>query len=120
MSGATSVTITGVREILALRTADIRDDLLPREADGSWPENPLSLVLGDTVALESIEFSRRSRRSTALLPDASANTLNGGLMVSRIAERAAVRQMIAPCFERAVRQVGEAEARQLRLDVRKQ
>ncbi len=31
--------------------------LLRRDEDGSWPENPLALVLGDTVALESIGFS---------------------------------------------------------------
>ena len=36
------VTIPSVLEILVLHTADIRADLLRREQDGSWPDNPLS------------------------------------------------------------------------------
>ena len=51
------VTIPSVQEILVLHTADIGADLLRREGDGSWPDNPLTLVLGDTVILQSIEFS---------------------------------------------------------------
>jgi len=51
------VTIPGVREILVLHTAEIRADLLRRDADGSWPDNPLTLTAGDTVTLESIDFT---------------------------------------------------------------
>jgi Uma2 family endonuclease len=51
------VTIPSVREILVLHAVDIRADLVRREQDGSWPDNPLSLALGDTVTLESIDFS---------------------------------------------------------------
>jgi hypothetical protein len=51
------VTIPSVLEILVLHTADIRADLLRREQDGSWPDNPLSLAPGDAMTLESIDFS---------------------------------------------------------------
>jgi Uma2 family endonuclease len=51
------VTIPSVWEILVLHTADIRADLLRREEDGTWPDNPLTLTLGDTVTLESINFT---------------------------------------------------------------
>jgi Uma2 family endonuclease len=51
------VTIPSVWEILVLETADIRVHLLRREEDGTWPDNPLTLTLGDTVTLESIDFT---------------------------------------------------------------
>lgn len=51
------VTIPSVREILVLHTADVRADLLRREDDGSWPDNPLVLTPNDTVTLESIGFA---------------------------------------------------------------
>ena len=35
----------------------IRADLLRREADGTWPDNPVSLTPGDAVRLESIDFT---------------------------------------------------------------
>ena len=50
-------TIPSVREILLPHTADIRADLLRRDEDGVWPDNPLTLTLGDTVTLESIDFT---------------------------------------------------------------
>jgi Uma2 family endonuclease len=50
-------TIPSVREILVLYTAEIRIDLPRREANGSWPDNPVPLRLGDVVTLESINFS---------------------------------------------------------------
>jgi Uma2 family endonuclease len=50
-------TIPSVWEILVLHTADIRADLLRREQDGGWPDNPIALTLGDDVALESIDFT---------------------------------------------------------------
>ena len=50
-------TIPSVWEILVLHTAAIRADLLRREEDGAWPDNPIALTLGDTVTLESIEFT---------------------------------------------------------------
>jgi Uma2 family endonuclease len=51
------VTIPSVREILVLHTATIRAELLRREGDGAWPDNPLSVEPGDAVTLESIGFS---------------------------------------------------------------
>jgi Uma2 family endonuclease len=35
----------------------VRADLLRREEDGTWPDNPLPLTLGDAVTLESIDFT---------------------------------------------------------------
>jgi Uma2 family endonuclease len=51
------VTIPSVWEILVLYTSDIRADLLRRQEDGAWPDNPLVLMAGDTVTLESIDFA---------------------------------------------------------------
>jgi Uma2 family endonuclease len=51
------VTIPSVREILVLHTAEIRADLLRRNEDGAWPDDPLTLAPGDTVTLESIDFT---------------------------------------------------------------
>lgn len=48
------VTIPSVVEILVLHTAEIRADLLCRQADDSWPDNPLVLTSGDQVELTSI------------------------------------------------------------------
>jgi hypothetical protein len=36
-----------VQEILVLRIAEIRADLLRRHPDGTWPERPLELRDGD-------------------------------------------------------------------------
>jgi hypothetical protein len=41
-------------------------------------------------------------------------------MTNRIEKRTAIREMITDCFERAVRQVGEPEARRLWLGVLRQ
>ena len=51
------VTIPSVLEILVLHTAEGRADLLRREAEGAWPDNPLPLTPGDVVTLESIGFT---------------------------------------------------------------
>ena len=51
------VTIPSVMERIVLHTAQVRADLLRREADGSWPDNPVSLTQGDSVTLESIDFT---------------------------------------------------------------
>ncbi len=51
------VTIPSLQEILVLHTAEIRADLLRRQADGTWPENPLTLTSGDDLTLESIAFT---------------------------------------------------------------
>jgi Uma2 family endonuclease len=51
------VTIPSVLEILVLHTAEFRADLLRREADGTWPDNPVSLTPGDAARLESIDFT---------------------------------------------------------------
>jgi Uma2 family endonuclease len=50
-------TIPSLWEILVLHTTDIPADLLRRDEDGMWPDNPLTLTLGDTVTLESINFT---------------------------------------------------------------
>ena len=49
----TYCTIPSVLEILVLRTAEIRADLLRRNSDGSWPAEPMSLTDG-ILLLESI------------------------------------------------------------------
>lgn len=51
------VTIPSVLEVLVLHTAEVGADLLRREADGTWPDNPVSLTSGDTVTLASIDFT---------------------------------------------------------------
>jgi Uma2 family endonuclease len=50
-------TIPSVREILVLHAAEIRADLLRRQDDGAWPDNPQALAAGDAVTLESIGFA---------------------------------------------------------------
>jgi Uma2 family endonuclease len=50
-------TIPSVEEILVLHTSEIRADLVRRQDDGSWPDDPSPLVPGDTVKLRSIEFA---------------------------------------------------------------
>ena len=47
--------IPSVREILVLRGIAIGADLLRKQPDGSWPEQPLRIEAGD-LALESIGF----------------------------------------------------------------
>jgi Uma2 family endonuclease len=51
------VTIPGVREILVVYTAEVRIDLLRREPNGAWPDDPLALTSGSNVKLESIDFT---------------------------------------------------------------
>ena len=51
------VTIPSVHEILVLHTASVRADLLRRQQDGTWPDDPAPLTAGDTVTLESIDFT---------------------------------------------------------------
>src|SRR5208282_1500423 len=46
-------TIPSVREILVMRTATIGAELLRRNSDGSWPQQPLTVAEGD-LTLESI------------------------------------------------------------------
>ena len=50
-------TIPGVAEIPVLHTAEIRGELLRRQADGSWPDDPAQLLAGDEVHLDSIGFT---------------------------------------------------------------
>jgi Uma2 family endonuclease len=50
-------TISSVREILVLHTAEVRAVLLRRKADGMWPDNPTALAPGVSVMLESIDFT---------------------------------------------------------------
>lgn len=49
-------TIPSVREILVLHTAEIRAELVRRQADDGWPDDPVQLVAGDDVGLESVGF----------------------------------------------------------------
>jgi len=51
------VSIPSVQEILVLYTAEIRADLLRRQADGLWPDNPRPIAAGGDVVLESIGFA---------------------------------------------------------------
>lgn len=53
----TYVTIPSVREIVIVYTAEVRVDLLRRDTDGTWPDNPVTLGPGDAVTLESIDFT---------------------------------------------------------------
>jgi Uma2 family endonuclease len=48
-------TIPSVQEILVLKTVSIGVELLRRNQDGSWPNQPLSIATGD-LTLESISF----------------------------------------------------------------
>jgi Uma2 family endonuclease len=50
-------TIPSVREILVLHMVDIRAELLRRDPDGTWPENPTVVAAGDALILESIELT---------------------------------------------------------------
>ncbi len=52
----TYTTIPSVREILILRTTEIGADLLRRQPDGLWPEQPAELRCG-TLTLESVDFT---------------------------------------------------------------
>jgi Uma2 family endonuclease len=50
------VTIPEVREIVLLYTAEVRADLLRRDDDGVWPEDPLVLRSDAPLTLETIGF----------------------------------------------------------------
>ena len=43
-------------EILILQIAETRADLLRRQADGTWPDNPVMVTAGD-LTLDSIELT---------------------------------------------------------------
>ncbi len=49
-------TIPSVVEILVLHTAEIRGELLRRQDDGLWPDDPVQLLTGDDVHLDCIGF----------------------------------------------------------------
>lgn len=51
----TYTSIPSVQEILVLRTAVVGAELLRRQADGAWPEQPQRTTEGDLV-LESLQF----------------------------------------------------------------
>jgi Uma2 family endonuclease len=53
----TYVSIPRVREVLVLRSASIAADLLRRNADGMWPEEPTQVGCNDMLQLESIGLS---------------------------------------------------------------
>jgi Uma2 family endonuclease len=53
----TYTTIPSVREILAVHSTRIEAELLRRDSDGSWPEEPDILTGTDILALATIEFT---------------------------------------------------------------
>ncbi len=62
-------TIPSVKEILVLRTATIGAELLCRNLDGSWPEQPLTIAAGN-LTLQSIGLTislAAAYRTTRLL-----------------------------------------------------
>jgi Uma2 family endonuclease len=64
-------TIPTVREILAVHSTRIEAELLRRNADESWPEEPDILTASDTLSLSGIGFAIELAalyRSTALPP----------------------------------------------------
>jgi Uma2 family endonuclease len=48
-------TIPSVREILVLHSTEVAAELLRRQPDGAWPEDPEPITSGD-ISLESIAF----------------------------------------------------------------
>jgi len=50
-------TIPSLREILLVRSTEIAAELLRRQEDGSWPEQPRLVAENDAVDLDSIGFS---------------------------------------------------------------
>jgi hypothetical protein len=45
-----------VREILLVRSTEIAAELLHRQADGTWPEQPETIESAGEIALDSIGF----------------------------------------------------------------
>jgi Uma2 family endonuclease len=63
-------TIPSVREILAVHSTRIEAELLRRNADASWPDDPDVLAASDTLTLSSIDFATNLAalyRTTALV-----------------------------------------------------
>jgi Uma2 family endonuclease len=50
-------TIPSVTEILVLHAAEIQGELLRRQDDGLWPDDPVQLPAGEDVRLDSIGFA---------------------------------------------------------------
>ena len=50
-------TIPSVREILAVHSTRIEAELLRRNTDGTWPEEPDILAVHDTLTLDCIDFA---------------------------------------------------------------
>jgi Uma2 family endonuclease len=49
-------TIPSVREILLVRSTEIAAELLPRQGDETWPEQPQMLASSDEIGLASVDF----------------------------------------------------------------
>jgi Uma2 family endonuclease len=63
-------TIPSVREILAVHSTRIESELLRRNPDGTWPEEPDIVTAAGTLTLASIDFTMRLAalyRTTALV-----------------------------------------------------
>ena len=66
-------TIPSVREILAIHSTQIEAELLRRNQDDTWPDEPATLTAADTLTLASIDFAiplGSLYRTTALAPGA--------------------------------------------------
>ena len=50
-------TIPSVREILAIHSTRIEAELLRRNPDNTWPDEPATLTAADTLTLASIDFA---------------------------------------------------------------
>jgi Uma2 family endonuclease len=50
-------TVPGIQEILVLHSTEMKAELLRREPDGVWPGDPLAVLAGDVLRLESIGFA---------------------------------------------------------------
>ncbi|MEJ0016708.1 MAG: Uma2 family endonuclease [Acetobacteraceae bacterium] len=50
----TYVSIPSVREILVLHSTAVAADLVRRDADGTWPDEPVRIAESDTLQLDSI------------------------------------------------------------------
>jgi Uma2 family endonuclease len=53
----TYTTIPSVREILVVHSTRVRAEMLRRDADGNWPPEPRDIGPGDTLRLDSIDFT---------------------------------------------------------------
>jgi Uma2 family endonuclease len=51
------LTIPSVRHILMVRSTEVAAELLTRQADGSWPDDPIPIGPTDGVGLDGLDFT---------------------------------------------------------------